>query len=140
MTDLLFVYGTLQKNRQGETHPLLKGQAKFLYQASVPGLLYEVDHYPAAISNPTHNKNLIHGELYRLYQPELVLPQLDEFEECTNQFPQPWEYQRSQILITTSAKLAIWAWVYLYNWSVQELQVIPSGNYKKYCNTQCRLS
>jgi len=136
MTDLLFVYGTLRKNRQSEMHPLLQGQAEFLYPACMSGLLYEVDHYPAAINCPANNNKLLHGELYRLHHPEQILQQLDEYEECTSQFPEPWEYQRSQALISASTKPAAWAWVYLYNWSVQGLQAIPSGDYKKYVPTQ----
>ena len=63
MSDLLFVYGTLQS--QGAAHHLLVGQATFLGSAWLQGRLYEVGGYPGAVlsDNP---RERIHGELYRM--------------------------------------------------------------------------
>jgi len=47
VTDLFFVYGTLQ--REGATHYLLAGKATLLGVAWMQGLLFEVDRYPGAV-------------------------------------------------------------------------------------------
>ncbi|MGD0961449.1 MAG: gamma-glutamylcyclotransferase family protein [Methylomonas sp.] len=127
----LFVYGTLKKNSRGEIHPFLRGQADFIGKSWLPGLLYDAGHYPAAIYLPAGGRSVVHGELYRLHDPERVLRLLDDYEECSAKFPEPREYRRSLIAapLPGGVELTL-AWVYLYNRPVTGLEPIADGDFK----------
>ena len=124
--EYLFAYGTLRRNRNDQSpHPLLKG-CLFVSYATMAGQMYEVDGYPAVISNQTGQ---VHGELYWLPNPHQTLLALDVYEECAAHFPLPHEYRRSQRAIMLDQQSTTDAWVYLYNWPVANLRIIPSGDY-----------
>ncbi len=59
--DLLFVYGTLM--RGFPLHRILDGKAEYLGVGEVPGLLFDLGSYPAALRGPG---GPIRGEVYRL--------------------------------------------------------------------------
>lgn len=124
MSKLLFVYGTLQ--RQGAAHHLLVGQATCLGSAWLQGRLYEVSGYPGAVlsDNPLER---IHGELYRMHQPDTLLTRLDEYEEIGPQYPQPHEYRRMQVSVRAALQKTHTAWTYIYTRSTVNLIRIPSG-------------
>lgn len=125
----LFVYGTLRKAADGSLHKYLRNRAEFIDTATLPGTLYEISGYPGAVmarSNPT---SCIHGEVYRLLQADTVLQAIDSYEECSEDFPQPHEYQRVQQIVTLSTGQAITAWLYLYNHSVSNRKLLENGNY-----------
>ncbi len=124
----LFVYGTLRKNRSGGLHPFLQGQPEFIGYATLPGRLYEVRNYPAAMTGNNSNER-IHGEIYRLHDTGKLFQILDDYEECSEKFPKPHEYRRCQTTVYLSDNRAVLAWVYLYNWPVAELKPIVGGDY-----------
>jgi gamma-glutamylcyclotransferase (GGCT)/AIG2-like uncharacterized protein YtfP len=74
---MLFVYGTLRSEFNNEYARLLRSQAKLVGPATVPGSIYRVGHYPAYKPEPAGE---VHGELYRLTDPEITLKVLDEYE------------------------------------------------------------
>lgn len=126
MSDLLFIYGTLQ--RQGAAHHLLIGQATFLGPAWLQGRLYEVDGYPGAVLSDDP-RDRIQGELYRMQRSDILLARLDAYEEIGPQFPEPHEYRRTQVSVMTVRQKPHAAWTYIYNRCTRNLAQIPSGRW-----------
>lgn len=110
-------------------HQLLVQNCIYIGQGRVNGKLYEVDNYPALIES--HNSQ-VYGELYQIVDRE-VLAKLDEYEECSPDFPKPHEYIRKILPIYLHEQI-IEGWVYVYNWSLSELEEIESGDYLEYCS------
>jgi gamma-glutamylcyclotransferase (GGCT)/AIG2-like uncharacterized protein YtfP len=75
--DLLFVYGTLRSGHENPYARLLHAEADLAGPATVPGSIYRVKHYPAYKADPVGE---VHGEVYRLRNPEMTLRVLDEYE------------------------------------------------------------
>lgn len=126
--DHLFVYGLLMRNHRGGPMELLEKHAKYMCTAQLKGRLYLVDDYPGAVvSNNT--ADIVHGEVYRVDEPHLLFPRLDEFEECGPNFPSPTEYVRKKEQVFLINGRSIYAWVYLYNREVESLPCISSGRF-----------
>lgn len=124
VTDLLFVYGTLQ--REGAAHYLLAGKVTLLGVAWMQGLLFEVDRYPGAVllSDSGHR---VRGELYRMHDGKALLARLDVYEETGPQHPVPHEYRRMPVTVTDAGGLSSTAWTYLYNRLTDALVPIKNG-------------
>jgi gamma-glutamylcyclotransferase (GGCT)/AIG2-like uncharacterized protein YtfP len=134
MQHYLFVYGTLRQNANHPMHQLLAEHSCFVAMARYQARLYQVDYYPGAV--PSNNSaDQVLGELYQLQQPELLLPALDNYEECSPQFAQPHEYRREQQNITLENGDSVVAWVYVYNRSTDGLALIQSGDFLNAGNT-----
>ena len=98
-TEYIFVYGTLRQNANHPMHQLLAQHSCFVAMARYQARLYQVDYYPGAL--PSNNAaDQVVGELYQLLQPELLLPALDEYEECGEGFAEPREYRRELQQVT----------------------------------------
>jgi len=136
MSEYLFVYGTLRKSLYGRLHPLLCDLAGYIGMASMPGELYEIKNYPGAIAHRAEMAFHVHGEVYQLHDAKRLLQTLDEYEECTEHFPNPHEYRRREKTITLSDQRLLIAWVYLYNRSVAGLERIVHGDYHRYSLTR----
>lgn len=129
-TELIFVYGTLRKEIATNMSAVLARHCSYFADGYLQGKLYEVNGYPAAIeSNNPDDK--VYGELYKITD-NLILSELDTYEECTNQFPEPYEYIRKKQLITLSDNSNLTAWVYIFNRDVLSLIPIKSGDYLKH--------
>ena len=127
-SDLLFVYGTLMR---GYVHPmakLLSANADFLGEVSCRGRLYMVKHYPGLVLSDDANE-IVHGELYRLREPEALLREFDMYEACGEGFPEPTQYVRQMFSVTLADGTASEAWTYIYNWPVAKLKLIESGRF-----------
>ena len=126
--EALFVYGTLRKNHPGPLAHWLNGHAVWVGGGFFQGLLYEIDHYPGAI--PSNNpKHLIAGDIFHLPRPGRVLKMLDDYEECSANYPRPHEYKRLRQNVLLPGGGALSAWIYLYNLPVRSFELIPSGDY-----------
>ena len=127
-SDRLFVYGTLMR---GYVHPmakLLSGNADFLGEASCRGRLYMVKHYPGLVLSDAPAE-IVHGELYRLREPDALLREFDMYEACGEGFPEPTEYIRRMLSVTHADGATGEAWTYVYNWPVTGLPQIASGKF-----------
>jgi gamma-glutamylcyclotransferase (GGCT)/AIG2-like uncharacterized protein YtfP len=126
--DFFFVYGTLRQDNDNEMSRLLASYAELISPATFQGKLYLVDTYPGVVpsANPS---DLVHGEVYRLHEPDILLSQLDAYEECGIDFPEPTEFVRKICEIRLADGTRIQAWVYLYNLSTEKLELIRSGNF-----------
>jgi gamma-glutamylcyclotransferase (GGCT)/AIG2-like uncharacterized protein YtfP len=116
----LFVYGSLRRNAEGTSHPLL-ADATCLGAATVSGTLYKVDWYPGLVLS---GSGVVHGELFELPLPraDAMLRSLDDYEGGG--------YRRRK----TNAMLAagidtLDAWVYVYMGPTHALAAIESGDY-----------
>ncbi len=109
MLNLLFVYGTLRSAFDNEYARLLRSQADLVGRATVTGSIYRVQHFPAFRPTPAGE---VHGELYRLRDPETTLKTLDEYEGL--------EYER--VVVNGS-------WIYQYGMQPPEHSRIANGDF-----------
>ena len=110
MLNLLFVYGTLRSEFDNPYARLLRSQAEPVGPATMPGSIYRVMHYPAYRPTPAGE---VHGELYRLRDPETTLKTLDEYEGL--------EYER--VVVNG-------AWIYQFRAQPHEDSRIASGDFR----------
>lgn len=126
----LFVYGTLRKDAGSETAHLLKQYAEFIGEGVCRGRLYKIKDYPGIV--PSENPaDQVRGEVFRLREPEIILPRLDQYEECGPAFPEPAEYVREEQEVRLENGEKLLAWVYVYNRPVDGLERIASGDFMK---------
>jgi gamma-glutamylcyclotransferase (GGCT)/AIG2-like uncharacterized protein YtfP len=116
MTDHLFVYGTLLSTADHPMGRRLRREARLVGPATFRGRLYRVDWYPGVIDGD--DGDVVHGELYRLADPESAFVWLDEFEGVTrgaSSVTDPDAYVRAERAVTrTHAAIETVAWIYLY--------------------------
>jgi gamma-glutamylcyclotransferase (GGCT)/AIG2-like uncharacterized protein YtfP len=129
--DLLFVYGTLRRDTDSGIYQLLASYADFVTEGTCQGRLYKIDYYPGVVPSNNPEERVI-GEVYRLRNSQVVLPKLDQYEECGPEFPEPTEYVRRHQEIELSDGTKSRAWVYLYNHPVDKLEWVPSGDFLAY--------
>ncbi len=102
---------------------VLAGYSEYVGEATMQGVLYEVEDYPGVVES-TKPEDIVSGELYKILDDNVLLPLLDEYEECSKRFAQPHEYIRKILPITLTDGDSVMAWVYVYNRDVTELQRI----------------
>ena len=124
----LFVYGTLRRDAGHPSHGLLAQGAQLIGLARMTGRLYEVADYPGAVFSAGEGEQVV-GELYRLLEPEVVLPALDDYEEAGEVYPQPREYRREWTTVEMENGIKVEAWCYLYNRPTAGLRRIPGGDW-----------
>ena len=127
-TDLLFVYGTLRRDSQSDMSRLLARHATCLGDATYGGILYLVDGYPGVVPGREPG-DIVRGELYKMHEPEQLLLELDNYEECGADFKQPTEYIREVATVMTTDGCEVNAWIYLYNHPTGSLRRIESGDF-----------
>lgn len=121
----LFIYGTLMR---GQSHDLAKqfpDQVSFIRKAQWAGYLFNVNTYPGAIPS-TDADAWVTGELWHVKNPEEVFVRLDDYEECSANYPTPHEYKRSIELILIGEQTTF-AWMYVYQLPITNLLKIPTG-------------
>ncbi len=129
MSNLIFVYGTLRKKSLNSTYRLLARNANFLGEAYFQGKLYKVDYYPGVVRSENPDDR-VRGEVYEITsQSDFVIQKLDEYEECSPEFPDPKEYVRQLWDIDYIDGEKIKAWIYIYNLPIQNLERIKSGDF-----------
>lgn len=112
------------------SHVLVQ-HGEYFADGYMQGKLYEINGYPGAIEsdNPADK---VYGELYRIIVRDFVLLQLDEYEECTDKYPVPHEYNRKKLPIFLANEDSVIAWVYVFNHNVANFMEIESGDYVNY--------
>jgi gamma-glutamylcyclotransferase (GGCT)/AIG2-like uncharacterized protein YtfP len=131
----IFVYGTLRQELDSPLAQALREQGDYISPARLRAMLYEVDGYPGAIlSNNAYDA--VQGEVYAI--PASLLPTLDQYEECSQDFPEPHEYVREQHEVELHNGEIIRAWVYIFNRDTAGLFQIKSGDYLTYLNSTLR--
>jgi len=74
---LLFVYGTLRSEFDNRYARLLRAEADLVGRATVMGSIFRVADYPGYRPEPAGE---VHGEVYKLRDPERTLAALDDWE------------------------------------------------------------
>jgi len=127
--EFIFVYGTLRKKTATNMSHILTRYCEYCSDGYIHGKLYNVNQYPATIES-NNSKDKVYGEIYQIVDGDLILHQLDAYEECTDKFPEPHEYTRKKIPVTLSNDAnIITAWVYIFNHDISNLIQIKSGDY-----------
>lgn len=109
MSDALFVYGSLRSEFDNSYARRLHENAELTSRTTVPGSIFRIGKYPGYRREPA---GIVHGELWRLHDPEPTLRALDEYEGP--------EYSR--IVVNG-------AWIYLYTGAVNAEDRIQSGDF-----------
>lgn len=125
----LFVYGTLRK--PFPTHSLIEEHFSFVCNAQIKGKLYYEGNFPAAVR--VDEDAYIQGELYKLTSNTLfeeAFGKLDDYEEVNDGL-----FKRETTTIFAENN-SITGWIYWYNKSVENLEVIASGDVVEYYNNQ----
>lgn len=125
---LLFVYGTLRLRAENPLRELMAQYAEFVAEGSYQGRLYRVDSYPAAIPSP-FPADRVQGDIFALRAPQILLPELDRYEECGPGFTEPTEYIRCREPIRRADGQWCQAWLYRYNRPIDNLTRITTGNF-----------
>jgi gamma-glutamylcyclotransferase (GGCT)/AIG2-like uncharacterized protein YtfP len=125
---LLFVYGTLRRDPAHELYHLLARHGHFMGDARVRGRLFDLGSYPGMTLD--HDNGYVSGELYEITSNwQDVITQLDEYEGCSADDPEPHEYRRELIEALRPAGRPVTAWAYVLNRDSRGLPVIESGDY-----------
>jgi gamma-glutamylcyclotransferase (GGCT)/AIG2-like uncharacterized protein YtfP len=127
--DRLFVYGSLRSDVPRSMSHLLGSGATLVGRARMPGRLYHLGAYPAAVAS-TDPDAWIHGEVYALTHSEDTLLRLDAYEGCGPSDPKPHPYERVACDVTLESGVTTRAWVYLYRRSLAGVPEILSGDYR----------
>ena len=133
--EYIFVYGTLRKSAGMDPHHFLEGLCEYYSEGSIQGRLYEVNGYPGAVESDVV-KERIFGELYLIVDADRIFSLLDEYEECSEGYPEPHEYVRRRLFVSVADGAYVQAWVYVYNCDVSGLFQIKSGDYSDFVDLQ----
>ena len=79
MNPHLFVYGSLLSAAGHPNGERLRGEARLIGEASIPGRLYRVGWYPGLVEAAAGSAR-VHGEVYALNDPASSLAWLDAYE------------------------------------------------------------
>lgn len=126
----IFVYGTLRRGVNSKMNQLLSDHGEYLCRGETSGKLYALDGYPGMIAS-SDKKDKVFGEIYKITSSKLLIL-LDDYEECSDNFPLPHEYIRKQLPVRLIDGTQLNAWVYLYNHNISNLMEIKSGDYVKH--------
>ena len=129
MPEYIFVYGTLRKDSPQPMARLLVSHSQYIGEASIQGALYDLGRYPGVLE---HQGYRTFGELFRLEEPEKILPPLDDYEECSAAYPEPTLYLRKLCPVLLEDGSTVDAWVYVYNRQVTGCTLIEEGRYLEY--------
>ncbi len=124
--DYLFVYGTLRKACKSGAHNEYLGGADFVSNAKVRGQLFMVGDYPGLVTSEVGQ--WVVGEIY-LLSNQAQLHDLDLYEGCAKNSPQPHEYYRCIHEVALNNGDIVKAWVYVYQQDTQALMSIHSGDF-----------
>lgn len=141
MSTNLFVYGTLRTTFFNPPATHLRQHSRYVGEGVIAGRLYDVGSYPGALYIPDEPA-LIYGSVYELHVDSMaeVLAMLDTYEgiQATPPTNESDEYIRCVVPVRY-CDVTVDCWVYLYNWPVDALCRIESGDYVRYINEQAGL-
>jgi len=128
--DYLFVYGTLRRDYSHIMNRYLVKHSEYIGNGIFQGRLFMVDDYPGGVDS-SDSQDTIKGNVFRLTQVRSVLLNLDVYEDCSPESPQPTEFRREKRSVRLMTGEILECWIYLYNHSVEGLPLIPSGDFFK---------
>ena len=135
MTDYLFVYGTLRQACPGAMSQLLQDNSRYIGIGSVQAKMYDIGGYPGIVLS-SDRRDVVLGDVFEVSRrgsQDKILAALDAYEECSFEHPQPQEYLRKTMTVNLISHNEIQAWIYIYNYAIDGLPVIASGDYLDFC-------
>lgn len=127
MSDAIFFYGTLRPALVAEPLRQLILGLEPLGDACMPGRLFDLGPYPAAILD--ESSGTIRGEVFTLPNEPTLLTRLDEHEDYRPHDPQGSAYLRVLRRATLADGRRLDVWVYAYNRPVDRAIPVPDGDY-----------
>lgn len=126
----LFVYGTLRRGvlKAGRLEEVMTQDAEYTGPARAAGRLYWVSSYPGYVMTQGQGE-WVSGELYRIVNPDRLFGQLDRYEGCSSEDPQPHEYERIRTEVYEMNGRETEAWVYHYTGDLRGEERILSGDF-----------
>lgn len=110
--DLIFVYGSLRRGCGNDAARVLHTGSEWIGTGWLHGSLADIDGYPAL--KPDAAGDRIEGDIFRMRDPDTMLPFLDIYEECAPSSPTPHDYVRVAASVVTEVG-NLRAWVYIAN-------------------------
>lgn len=123
--NFLFVYGTLRRGHDGPMARWLAERSRFIGLATAAGRLYRVADYPGFAPG---GEGRVVGDLLALADGAATLAALDDYEECSDRFPDPHEYRRERI-VAEGPDGAVTTWTYIYARPTEGLALIEHGDF-----------
>lgn len=139
----LFVYGTLMTGFANGVEDIMSRYAEKICDTTYQGKLYLVQGiesgfaYPAVASSEDP-ADVVYGEVYRLSEPDFVLPIIDRYEGCSDSDPRPHEYRREIVTVYDKNDQPLQAFTYLLTLSEHSFMLIPGGSFSEYMNEMRR--
>ena len=128
MNPHLFVYGTLLSAAGHPNGARLRHEARLIGEASMPGRLYRIGHYPGLVEGRDPHAR-VYGEAYALSDPANALKWLDAYEGITLGKEDQSEYERVERPVRLASGEPVTAWVYLYRKDVAPFRLIADGRW-----------
>lgn len=124
---LLFVYGTLMKKcKPNKWSVFLQENATYVGEASVKGKLYQIDFYPRLVKG----EGTVYGEVYKLHEPELSLPKLDQYEDfLPNDLKNSLYLREKTDVELIKSQKTVNCYVYFFNRDISLYREIKSGRF-----------
>lgn len=113
-----------------EITQVLRRKSEFIGEGWISGKLYDLGSYPGLVFDPEGGQS-VRGEVYRMYQPELLLPVLDYYEMIDPKQAETNEYKRTLLPISIADQTKD-CWTYIFQQPVGSLPEIISGDYRTY--------
>jgi len=127
-TRFLFTYGTLMQGFENPFARRLHDLSTFEGSGTFPGTLYKISWYPGAVYDE-YSDNQVHGEIYKLAEQEILLKELDVYEDVFEDEAESL-YTRKIIPVRMLDGSELHCWVYLYNRETGSFPVIGSGSFR----------
>lgn len=86
-----------------------------------------MDWYPGALYLPG-SESRVWGEVYQIFDPKMLIPELDEYEEVLDEEAASL-YLRRQVPVWLTDGRTLICWTYLYNQPTENLLVIEAGRF-----------
>ncbi|MFK7909111.1 MAG: gamma-glutamylcyclotransferase [Akkermansiaceae bacterium] len=131
---LLFVYGTLMSQTEGEMANLLADNATKIGDGFYQGKMFRVSRpdgsliYPAVIASDDLSDRVT-GEIFSLSSLN-ILELLDEYEGCGENSVRPHEYERQIVNVSLCEAGHLEAFIYMYALPTTGLETITSGSFR----------
>jgi gamma-glutamylcyclotransferase (GGCT)/AIG2-like uncharacterized protein YtfP len=127
----LFVYGSLMTRLAHPMGERLRAEATLVGPATFNGRLYRISWYPGVLDS-ADSQDVVHGEVYRLSDPEYALTWLDEYEGIhvgQSSVAAPDEYRRvvRDVMLEDGTRLT--TQIYLYSRLVDSRARVVSGRW-----------
>ena len=129
MNPHLFVYGTLLSTAGHPKGARLQREARLIGEASIPGRLYRIKHYPGLVEGNDPQER-VHGEVHALNNPVSALTWLDAYEGIVpGAALDRNEYERVERPVRLASGELVTTWVYLYRKDVARFRLVPDGRW-----------